>query len=407
MMAPLEVLVVGGGLHGVHLANVLLGHVGAPPEGLLIVDPASRLLEVWERCTQNIGMAFLRSPAVHHLDLSPWALFDFAGARPGKGQLPDFTRPYDRPSTALFASHCADVIRRNGLADRHHRGRVTRLDLDGALATAELDDGTILKAKQVILALGMSDQPSWPAWALALRDAGGVVRHVFDPNLDLDPARCRDPVVVIGAGISGAQAAMRLAEAGRRVTLLSRHPLREHQFDSDPGWVGPRYMEAFERERDLQRRRALIQRARHRGSLPPDVHQALRAALRSGLVRWQSGEVVQAKALLSGRASLRLAEGRMEVGEVLLATGFEPRRPGGALVDDLVARYGLRCAPCGFPIVDQALRWHPRLHVTGALAELELGPTARNIVGARRAGERLRLAMRQALGMDLTGRAAA
>ena len=74
---------------------------------------------------------------------------------------------------------------------------------------------------------------------------------------------------------------------------------------------------------------------------------------------------------------------------MLLATGFEPQRPGGALVDRLAEEHRLPCAACGYPEVDTALRWHPRLFVAGPLAELELGPVARNIAGARRAGERL------------------
>jgi len=45
---------------------------------------------------------------------------------------------------------------------------------------------------------------------------------------------------------------------------------------------------------------------------------------------------------------------------------------------------------CGYPIVDRDLRWgHPRIFVSGALAELELGPSARNIAGARLAAERI------------------
>jgi hypothetical protein len=39
--------------------------------------------------------------------------------------------------------------------------------------------------------------------------------------------------------------------------------------------------------------------------------------------------------------------------------------------------------------VDQSLRWHPGIYVTGALAELEIGPTAMNIIGARLAAERI------------------
>jgi hypothetical protein len=50
---------------------------------------------------------------------------------------------------------------------------------------------------------------------------------------------------------------------------------------------------------------------------------------------------------------------------------------------------GLPCAGCGYPLVSPRLEWASGLFVTGPLAELELGPTARNIAGARAAGERL------------------
>ena len=59
------------------------------------------------------------------------------------------------------------------------------------------------------------------------------------------------------------------------------------------------------------------------------------------------------------------------------------------MLDQLVASASLPCAPCGFPLVDAALRWHPSVHVVGPLAEIELGPIAGNISGARRAGERI------------------
>jgi hypothetical protein len=73
----------------------------------------------------------------------------------------------------------------------------------------------------------------------------------------------------------------------------------------------------------------------------------------------------------------------------VLCTGFAPTRPGGALVDGLVADLGLRCAGCGYPIADATLQWRPGLFVMGPLAELELGPTARNITGARAGAERI------------------
>ncbi len=59
------------------------------------------------------------------------------------------------------------------------------------------------------------------------------------------------------------------------------------------------------------------------------------------------------------------------------------------MIDSLIDSASPPCARCGYPIVDTSLRWHPRVHVSGPLAELELGPTSRNIAGARRAAEKL------------------
>ena len=87
---------------------------------------------------------------------------------------------------------------------------------------------------------------------------------------------------------------------------------------------------------------------------------------------------------------INLADGVcVTVHHVLLATGFATARPGGELVDRLINSESLLCAKCGYPIVDQTLSWHPRVFVSGPLAELELGPTSRNIHGARRAGDRI------------------
>ena len=59
------------------------------------------------------------------------------------------------------------------------------------------------------------------------------------------------------------------------------------------------------------------------------------------------------------------------------------------MIDKLIESGSLPCAECGYPIVDTELRWHPRIYVSGPLAELELGPVSRNIAGARRAGDRI------------------
>ena len=119
--------------------------------------------------------------------------------------------------------------------------------------------------------------------------------------------------------------------------------------------------------------------------------RGLQYAIEKGEVMWHQAEVVNTIATEGGRRRLKLSDGsEIEVDQVLLATGFSKNRPGGRLVEDLVQNAGLPVSNfCGYPVVDERLKWHPRIHVAGGLAELELGPAARNIAGARQAAERI------------------
>ena len=79
----------------------------------------------------------------------------------------------------------------------------------------------------------------------------------------------------------------------------------------------------------------------------------------------------------------------MTTDRLLIATGFDNRRPGGDWLDAAVDDLGLRTAACGYPIADKSLAWGSGVFVAGALAELTIGPAALNIAGARFAGRRL------------------
>jgi len=387
-------LIIGGGIHGVHIAARLLGEAEVEPEGLFIVDPGERLLERWRTCTETTGMTHLRSPSVHHLDLSPWDLQQFAGKRKNRKR-GLFAPPYDRPALKLFNSHCDKVIETFKLDERHIQARALTCSVDCDGVGVRLSNGQEISAQNVVLAIGASEQPEWPGWAP--RDDKSV-HHVFDLGFDGWPSS-KESVVVVGGGISAGQVALRLIKEGHQVHLVSRHALREHQFDSDPGWLGPKFMTHFEREPDADRRRELIIEARHKGSVPPDVQRALRRAIKKGSLQWHEGEVESLKTGAEG-CQMRLTTGtELDVTRVLLATGFASPRPGGALIDQLIASDALPCASCGYPIVDTSLRWHPRVYVSGPLAELELGPASRNIAGARRAGDRLVEVVRSAAKM--------
>lgn len=388
MSGVLDWLIVGGGVHGTH-ASHRLTRAGVSRDRLRVLDPHEEPLTRWHARAHNTGMAFLRSPSAHNLDVKPADLRQFA-----ESDAPDarYTRPYHRPATALFRRHVEAVLEHNELRALRLRGEAVRLRCEHAHVRVETDRGVLL-SRRVVLALGAGDAPLWPAWARALRAHLPVVDHVFDPGFIRPNAPAWRHVVVIGGGITAAQTAVALGRMRPgTVTLLSRHAPRVEQFDSDICWIGERCLRGFLRSPDPDFRREVIRRARHRGSMPPDVLQQLRNAERRDQLRVRRGEVVRWDPDPLGPGVLLHISGTavpLAVDRVLLATGFDPARPGGELVADAIDIHGLRCAACGYPIVDTLLRWHPRLHVMGPLADLEIGPVSRNIIGARLAAARL------------------
>ncbi len=383
----LDWLIVGGGIHGVHLACVLLGKAGIASERLRILDPHETLLARWETCTAATGMEFLRSTSVHHVALDPHDLWYYA-KRYGYGERAFFGR-YQRPALNLFRDHSRAQVAAFGLDRLHLRGRATALQRTETGWGVECDQGR-LEARRVLLAISVSEQPRWPAWAATLRAAGGPVWHLYEPGFHPDALPREGALAVIGGGISAVQVALALARnAPGRVTLLMRHALRIADFDSPPGWIGPKELRRFLAEPNLERRRAMIVGARQPGSVPDDVARSLRRAEQQSLLQVRLDHVQRAYLQTDGTVDLELTRGVLRTHGVLLATGFEQHRPGGAWLDAAIAANDLPLAPCGYPRIDRALRWAPGLYVTGALAELELGPVARNIAGARHAGERL------------------
>lgn len=360
-----------------------------PQDKLRVLDPHPEPLARWNACTKNAGMGFLRSPVVHHIDIPSHSLMHFTDNGEGKA-LKSFIDPFFRPSTRLFAAHARHVIRKNQLDELRIQGRARGLSALPEGWRVETESGS-LEARKVLLALSASEMPLWPDWGRALKEAGAPIDHVFAPEFDREKVPEFRSAVVIGGGITGAQLAMALAaRQPGKVTLLSPHVPRVHRFDSNSGWMGPRNLQRFCAEPEMARRREIIRGARHKGSMPAEVRGTLRRAAELGKLALRISTVEQAS-FAGGMVSLRCEDGTvLESDRVVLATGFEATRPGGPWLDRTIEEHGLPLAPCGYPIVDPSLCWSRGLYTTGALAELELGPPARNIIGARHAAERIR-----------------
>ena len=94
--------------------------------------------------------------------------------------------------------------------------RVRSLRRDGGFYVIEDERGEALKARSVIVATGANQRPYVPSFAAAI-EPSVVQLHSSDYRRPSQIPSGR--VLVVGAGNSGAQIALELAEAGRRVTL--------------------------------------------------------------------------------------------------------------------------------------------------------------------------------------------
>ena len=517
-------LIVGGGIHGVHIAARLVG-TGAIPKSttlsspsLCIVDDNAQLLQKWKYRTASTGMKYLRSSAGYHLDLEEHSLRRHFGNTNGYNtnqvtnpsiskkkkkrkknkkkkeqgennrshsssssdqQQPSlfFTNDYERPRLDIFNQHCDSVITKYGLDKLHTQGRVVSIEPNDEIvkvkvSLSQTDDNSrtsaiTYEAEHVVLALG-NDEPSYAEWVDDTDIENGLVHHLLDDvkqgewqppqqrqekpsninNKDLSNVNTETMkghrVAIVGGGITAAHKALELAHSVNNnnnnesktfpvVHLISRHPLKEQQFDTHQDWMMdkaacqrskegggsgvPKRQRLFSNISSWEERRKIIAKERIPGTVTPAVNRGqdgLRYAIENKEIIWHQAEVVGKRYITKNDnhnsndqveeehtncgLELSLSCGdTIEVDQVLLATGFGKKIPGGTLIQkDLVDKAGLQVSKfCGFPIVDENLLWHSRIFVAGALAELEIGPSARNIAGARLAAERILQSIRR------------
>jgi thioredoxin reductase len=379
-------LIIGGGIHGVHLAHRLLHDTWLTHDDIRIIDPHEELLHEWRRCTRNCGMRYLRSPSVHHIDIDPFSLDKYAALLENRRE-DNFIPPKDRPSVELFDRHCRMVIDNHRLDSLLIRGRAVEIQNRVGHVSVVTAEETI-HTRFVLLALGMGEKPFWPPWAVRLKDRGIRVDHVFDPGFCLNELQSDGPIAVIGAGISGGHLALHLAEKGLDgVRLFSKKAIKTSDFDFEPGWLGPKHLDRFHRQ-PIDQRRQQVTAARAKGSVPRDMKLALDNAAALNRITCIVDDIAGAKCQ-AGDVLLIGRRGRYACRKIVLATGFRENRPGNGFIDQAIKEFGLKTAACGFPVIGPSLQWHERVFVTGPLSELQIGPAARNIAGARHSGRRI------------------
>ncbi|MEZ4637368.1 MAG: FAD/NAD(P)-binding protein [Caldilineaceae bacterium] len=165
----LDWLIVGGGIHGVHIAHSLLRRCGVARDRLCVIDPHADPLARWNHCTENVGMRYLRSPSVHHLGLDSEELTRF-GRTPHGRVLERYSPPYDRPAYDFFQAHARQVVTESKLVDCWQQDSASGLRRVPGGWGVQCAQGEI-QARRVVLALGRTALRI-PDWAAVLQAQG-------------------------------------------------------------------------------------------------------------------------------------------------------------------------------------------------------------------------------------------
>lgn len=385
-----EWLIIGGGIHGTYMANLLVTKFSVPHDKLVILDPHDSPCMQWKIMTCKTGMTYLRSPIYHHVDLDACSLEDFMEHESEHSWAKAYGE-YKRPSLRLFNEHIDNVVQKAGLHKCYRVGRATDITDRRTYLKVDTTTGSI-NTRRVLLAISPTESSRFPEWARKLKAKNAPIRHVFDDDFVLSSIVPGFSYAVLGKGLSALQLALYAAHLSPGNThLLSNGRIPIHKFDSDPCWLGPRCLEPFGKEKDLSVRRSIITNNLLNGSVPQEVaSDIMQASERDMSLTVSYDPAVDGKFLRGGKIELTKANGeKLVVDRVILATGFDHACPGSGWLGDVISKMRLPLHSDGYPIVDRYLRWHRRIFVTGALGELEVGPAARNIFGATLAGYRI------------------
>ncbi len=390
-----DIAIIGAGPQALTLVTHALQKKAKLRDRFQVFDPSGTWMAQWQRQFAAQEIAELRSPAVHHPDPDPHALRTFA-----EGRARELHPPFDRPSTRLFRDFCNAVIRRWQLQDCITPARVTRLEPlqeRPSRFCLTLSTGDTVLARRVAMATGGS-RPHIPDWVSRVGSAYPPERLCHANRVELPSlASLRgETVLIIGSGLTSGHLAVGAAKRGAKVLMMARRTFQERLFDTDPGWLGPKYLKGLYAEPDMQARWRMVREARDGGSLTPAMATQLRRLERHGQVTlYERCQVADARWL--GDAwqvrcdshSVHYCIAHQPIDRIWLATGASLDIKAHPLLEDVLRQYPIETIG-GLPVLDENLRWPGcELFLMGPWAALQVGPVARNLFGGKLAANRI------------------
>ncbi len=389
----IDTAIVGSGPHALTLATHLIQKSKKFCDKFLVFDPSGIWLNGWIKQFSTLQIPHLRSPVVHQPDPNPHALSTFAEHRRA-----ELFNPYDLPGTQIFQDFCAQLVQRWQLSAKIYAAQVLHLEILERGYQLWLSNGKSIKARRVVLA-HRGGTPYWPTWAIDAQNhypasssqekLNQRLQHSSQINLAQIQAP-RERILIIGGGLTSGHLAIGAMAAGAQVTMMHRREFYAKLFDADPGWLGPKYLKGFEANKDWAERSEIVKNARNGGSLTPAIMSQLRQKEKAGKIFFSENCEVQQAIWQNHHWLVTCRDGQqLEFDRIWLATGTQLHASTEPLLSELQSIYPTEIVG-GLPTLEDHLRWPgSQVFIMGGLAALRVGPTARNLSGARMASQRI------------------
>ena len=380
-------------------------------------------MQAWNARFDALEITHLRSPAlVHPVALDPAALVCYAIEEGRTDELIEapveghwlVSTDIDRekylkalPSSALFKDFCASLEAE--LPHRWASGIACNVSKDADTGKfhvryrAASGGEHVVAARAVILATGPVGEWNIPkpfephmSSRLVLHTEGLIAGENKGTLTEEITRRCPGEsarVLVIGGGISAAQAALAAVRAGHKVVMRSRKPLKTCPFDLDHAWLDMRRADRLRFEflcTPIKKRRNVVREANSGGSVPDNYMKELIEVSQASpdALTLEVDDTIDCSLVRIAKDGEHVLVNGETFAMVILATGVVTAPSIGENSPLFQSIKELLKAPTvdGLPRVDSRLRWvpHEDVFVLGANAVLELGPGGGNLMGAMR-----------------------
>jgi hypothetical protein len=301
------------------------------------------------------------------------------------------------------------------------------------------DEITTVRTKRCVLAMGPIFNNCENSWEKNLRivlgkDYDSVSKRIFRPDdivqwllrvnaleKEIGPTssdRAKRRILIVGGGITSAQLALRAAKASwsEQVIFIQRSENLIRHFDVQNEWMGPRRGKVFDEfySMDMNSRAEVLKSARKGGSIPPELVEDVQMQdNKNPKLICKEGVEISHVDWIDGEFHVEfddLSMSPVTVDYIWLATGCQ----------NIIERYPVLEKLCeslpieivnGLPVLSPDLSWassqaigeeecqwkqcaRKRIWCMGALAGLQLGADALNIVGARHGAVKIANAIR-------------